>query len=152
MILRAFRAGSDRFGFRLVHYAIQNGHLHLLVEAKDSRALSRGVQGLSIRIARALNKLWGSKGKVFLKSYHAHILRTPREERNVLNYIFHNVRHHGVPNLQGLDYYSSGWWFDGWKEEVDASPAREIEKPVVEARTWLAREGWRRHGLISAGG
>src|SRR5262245_3751981 len=39
--------------FRLCHYAVLNDHLHLLVEASDRRALSRGVQGLLIRIARA---------------------------------------------------------------------------------------------------
>src|SRR5262245_6221987 len=31
----AFSAGCDRFGFRLVHYAVLNDHLHLLVEAAD---------------------------------------------------------------------------------------------------------------------
>ena len=58
-VLRAaFAAGNDRFGFRLTHYAVLNDHLHLLVEARDRRALSRGLQGLLIRIAKALNKLW----------------------------------------------------------------------------------------------
>src|SRR5688572_19214074 len=52
---RAFASGSERFGFRLIHYSIQSTHLHLIVEAADARALSRGMQGLSIRVARALN-------------------------------------------------------------------------------------------------
>jgi hypothetical protein len=29
----AFAAGCDRMGFRLVHYAVMNDHLHLIVEA-----------------------------------------------------------------------------------------------------------------------
>ena len=40
----AFAAGRDRFGFRLVHYAVQAEHVHLLVEAAESPALSRGVR------------------------------------------------------------------------------------------------------------
>src|SRR5262245_39857104 len=57
----AFAAGRERFGFRLVHYAVLNDHLHLLVEAHDRVALSRGLQGLLIRIAKALNRLWSRR-------------------------------------------------------------------------------------------
>lgn len=45
----------ERFGFRLVHFCVQRDHLHLSAEAADRRALSRGVQGLTIRVARAVN-------------------------------------------------------------------------------------------------
>ena len=34
----AFAAGRERFGFRLVHYAILNDHLHFVVEAVDRAA------------------------------------------------------------------------------------------------------------------
>ena len=50
----ALRAGSRRFGFSLVHYSAQGNHLHLIAEAEDRRALSRGMQGLQIRLARRL--------------------------------------------------------------------------------------------------
>ncbi len=152
VLRRAFRAGRDRFGFRLVQYSVQNNHMHLLVEARDRRALSRGMQGLTIRIAKALNKLWGRSGKVFIRRYFDRILRSPREVRWVLHYILHNIRHHGCPDLLGLDYYTSGWWFDGWRERVDRSYVAGEERPVSDARTWLAREGWRRWGLIPVGG
>ncbi|MFQ5504322.1 MAG: hypothetical protein ACE5F1_05915, partial [Planctomycetota bacterium] len=55
----AFAAGSERFGFRLRQYSVQSDHRHLVVEGKDRRALSRGMQGLLIRIAKGLNRLWG---------------------------------------------------------------------------------------------
>jgi hypothetical protein len=48
-------AGAARGGnFRLCHYAVLNDHLHFLVEARDRRALSRGLQGLLIRVGRAV--------------------------------------------------------------------------------------------------
>src|SRR6185437_2464125 len=35
VLARAFCAGANRFGLRLVHYSVQGNHLHLLVEARD---------------------------------------------------------------------------------------------------------------------
>ena len=150
VLRRAFRAGCDRFGFRLVHYSIQSNHIHLLAEARDRRALSRGMQGLVIRMARALNRLWGRSGKVFPHRYFDRILRTPREVRGVLDYILNNKFLHLAVECVGLDDYASGQWFDGWRDGW-RSRARE-ESPLAEARTWLVRVGWRRHGLLRRGG
>ena len=50
----AFAAGCDRNGFRLIHYAVLNDHLHFVVEAIHRTSLSRGIQGLLVRVARTL--------------------------------------------------------------------------------------------------
>ena len=142
-IERAFSAGAERFGFRLTHYSIQSNHLHLLAEASDRRALSRGMQGLLVRVARALNRLWARGGSVFSDRYHARQLRTPREVRAALLYVLNNARHHGL-RVIGVDAWSSGPWFDGWTRKL--AVARVF--PGAQAKTWLLREGWRRHGLI----
>jgi hypothetical protein len=68
--------------------------LHLLVEASDRRALSRGMQGLSIRVARATNGELGRKGRVFADRYHARALTTPRAVRFALRYVLLNVHKH----------------------------------------------------------
>ena len=75
MLARAFWGGADRFGFKLVHYSVQGNHLHLLVEARDERALSRGMNGLGVRVARGLNRVMRRHGRVLADRYHAHILR-----------------------------------------------------------------------------
>jgi len=49
----AYRAGYERPGFRLVHYAVPSNQMHFVVEGKDRMALSRGTQGLLVRVARA---------------------------------------------------------------------------------------------------
>src|SRR6266568_3894393 len=54
-IAPALAAGRERFGFRLVHFSVQANHLHLVAEADDGRALARGMQGLGVRVAKALN-------------------------------------------------------------------------------------------------
>jgi hypothetical protein len=59
-------------------------------------------------------------------------------------YVLQNHRKHGVDRGQRLDPCSSARWFTGWKNfAVETTSA-----PVVTARTWLARWGWRRYGLL----
>jgi REP element-mobilizing transposase RayT len=146
----AFAAGCDRFGFRLVHYSVQRDHLHVLVEAKDRVALSRGMQGLLVRVARALNRSWGRKGGVFADRYHDHILRTPKEVRRALVYVLANVKKHVPgPHSQPLDMRTSGPWFDGFKETFAILRLPAEPRPVAAPRTWLLGVGWRRHGLLS---
>lgn len=144
----AFRRGNSRFGFRLNHYTVQGNHLHLIVEAQDRSGLSRGLKGLAVRLARGLNSLWRRRGRVFPERYHEHVLETPREVRNVLNYVLKNFQHHSRSISKFLDEYASGLWFDGWSEpyRVGADTARE--RPSVPPQTWLLSKGWRRHGLI----
>ncbi len=90
----AFWGGANRFGFRLVHYSVQGNHVHLLVEAKDERALSRGMNGMGVRVARRLNRVMGRHGRVLDDRYHAHILRTPSEVRRARDYLLQNARTH----------------------------------------------------------
>jgi REP element-mobilizing transposase RayT len=148
---RALRLGGDRFGMRLVEYSVQRDHLHLLVEARDARSLTRGMQGLTIRMAKALNRLWRRRGSVFGDRYHNRILRTPREVRNALAYVLHNCRRHRIhPHQNGTgipDRYSSAAWFAGWRIAIEFT-GHPFPRPTVDARTWLLATGWRRHGLI----
>jgi len=83
-IEQAMREVRHRFGLRVVHYSIQGNHLHLIVEIDDAAMLSRAINGLAVRLARALNHLAERKGKVFVDRYHAHVLKTPREVRNAV--------------------------------------------------------------------
>jgi hypothetical protein len=54
---QAFLPARDRLGLRLIHFAGQGNHVHLIVEAKDSTALSSGMQGLTIHLGKALNRV-----------------------------------------------------------------------------------------------
>ena len=149
ILLRAFKAGKERFGFRLIHFSIQSNHLHLIAEAQSREALSRGMKGLQVRIARALNKAWERKGSVFSDRYHDHVLRSPREVRHALVYVLHNAKKHVRVRLKkDLDEYTSARTFDGWKEKV-AEAAGAIQEAVAEAATWLLKTGWRKRGRLS---
>jgi putative transposase len=92
----ALSEGGNRLGLRLCDFSIQGNHLHLIVEANDTRTLSRGMQGLSVRIAKALNKLMSRHGKVLADRFHSHVLRSPREVAHALHYVRTNDDKHRV--------------------------------------------------------
>lgn len=151
VIKRAVRDGNHRFGFRVVHYSVQSNHLHLVTEAKDKDALSRGMKGLQVRIARGLNALLSRRGRVFSDRYHARALKTPREVRNALAYVLLNARRHAAQAGRRfapswLDPFSSGACFDGWKSGCPALSSDEVD--VAAPHTWLLAKGWRRRGLL----
>jgi putative transposase len=143
-IRRALSAAS-RSGFRVIHYSVQDDHVHLLVEADDAPALSRGLRGLAIRVARTVNRVLGRRGPVWGDRYHARPLTTPRTVRHALVYVLMNVHKHRV-DAPALDPCSSARWFDGWQPGLLVGP--EGDRPVARPRTWLAAVGWRRHGLL----
>src|SRR5690242_3324779 len=47
----ALARGSKGF-FRVCEYSVQRNHIHLIVEADDTIALARGMQGLVARLAK----------------------------------------------------------------------------------------------------
>ena len=120
--------GCDRGEFRLVHYALLRDHAHLIVEAKDRYALSRGMMSLSRRMVWAM-------------------LKTPREVLNAIRYVLLNAARHRRAALRRLDPASSGRWFDGWRRGR-ASGGSGGDASVAAAHTWLLRVGWRRLGLL----
>ena len=82
-----FSRARGRFGARLIHFSVQGNHLHLILEADDNQALSRALQGLCIRIAKALNSMMGRAGAVFSDHYWSRLLRTPAELVNAIRYV-----------------------------------------------------------------
>ena len=155
-----FRKGCDRGAFRLVHYSLQDDHVHLLVEANGAESLGRGMKSIASRFALAVNRALKRHGPVLFDRYHFRVLRTPTEVRNALRYVLLNARKHWAQSLRRrgkdvakilrasvrpvLDTASSARWFDGWKGEValDRSPP----SPVAKAKTWLLGPGWRLGG------
>ncbi|MCA1827217.1 MAG: transposase [Myxococcales bacterium] len=110
-IEEAFRQARVRFGMRIVHYSIQGNHLHLLLEAESREALSKGMQGLAIRVAKTLNRLFNHRGQVWADRDHAHVLKTRREAANALRYVLGNFARHarrwGEKRKPFGDVYSS---------------------------------------------
>ena len=145
---------------RIVHLSIQGTHLHLLVEADHKTALARGMKSFEISAAKRMNRALGGvqrrRGQVFADRYHVEIIESPRQARHALAYVLNNWRKHDEDRDAALrrfpvDPFSSGGSFTGWKQRaaiVWRFPESYEPLVVWPARTWLLREGWRRHGLI----
>jgi REP element-mobilizing transposase RayT len=166
----SFRRACERKDFRLVHYSIQDTHVHLIVEADGVAALGRGMKSIASRLAYAVNRALkrGRRGKVLRDRYHHEVLTCPRQVRNALAYVLLNARHHAAERIERLrergraakslgparllDAASSARWFDGWRAgaRLDLSPPRLLgtDPAVASPRTWLLRAGWRKHALI----
>lgn len=153
LIKQCIAAANERSGFRVVHYSVQRGHLHLVVEANNRRALTRGMQGLTIRIAKRLNTLLGRRGKVFTDRYHAAQLASPRQVRNAIQYVLCNHRRHAhqgggtLPPKTHLDPYSSAPHFKHWRGPTTLTTPRG-DPATAAPRCWLLSVGWRRHGPL----
>ena len=95
---KVIRAAATRFGqmFRIVEYSVQPNHLHIIVEALNARELSRGMQGLGIRLAKNFNLHLRREGALLDHRYHAHYLRTPAEARHALEYVRQNDALHAM--------------------------------------------------------
>ena len=134
------RTSVDRF--RVIHFSIQQDHGHFIVEGDDPRCARGGMHGLAIRLALAVNRVLGRKGKVLGDRYHARPLTTPRQTRASMVYVLLNFRKH-LRAPPCIDPRSSGPHFSGW----DRPPVvTEVPPATVSPSTWMARTGWRRAG------
>jgi REP element-mobilizing transposase RayT len=133
----AFRKGKEKPGFALLHYSVQQEHLHLVVETESKATLARGMQGLEIRLAKALNALWQRrKGSVFADRYFALALESIRQIWRTVRYVLSNGRKHGTWTKAGApDPYSSGRWFLPWRRSDTCRPTRS--SPVAEPRSYF---------------
>src|SRR6267142_7092679 len=118
-VLKSVMYAAAKKDFQVVHYAFEKDHIHLLVEAADRVALSKGMQGLGIRIAYAINALMGRSGNVMPDSYHARILINPTMVRNARRYLLINAYKHYLEPLP--DPYAS-------------------QTAITRPHTWLLRQ------------
>ena len=137
---------SNRDSFGIVHYSIQENHLHLIVEAEDTQALSSGVRGLMVRIARQVNRLLFRRGRFWADRWHGRDLEGPRQVRNALVYVLQNHKKHA--GSAALDPLSSAGWFDGFASALPVAFHSVGPPCIARAKTWLLKVGWRRRGLI----
>ena len=135
-----------------------------MIEAEDKAALSRGMRGLSIRLARAANRTLNRKGPFWGDRWHGHALSTPRAVRHVLRYVLLNYQKHeptSAPHItDGIDGRTSAPWLEirdkrlrgialgpsGWLGPHP--PPWDDDRPTAPAQTWLLRLGWKKHGLL----
>src|SRR5207302_9988633 len=80
LAVRGALARTSRSWFRVIQFSVQADHVHMIVEARDKPSLSRGMTGLTVRLARAFNAALGRRGTVWSERYHARALKTPAKD------------------------------------------------------------------------
>ncbi len=137
--LRRALAGATRAraDFRIVHFSVQSDHLHLIVEADTRLALSRGMQGLAIRIAKRVNRLIFRRGTFWSDRFYARALTSPRTVKHAVRYVLNNFRKHGEVVRGSGDPCSSAEFASLLRRGVRSGKHEPI--PISPARTWLAR-------------
>src|SRR5262249_10529879 len=60
----------EREGFRIVHCSVQGNHIHAVIEADSTEALSRAMQSMGTRIAKRINARMERSGPVFEDRYY----------------------------------------------------------------------------------
>ena len=92
------------------------------------------MQGLTIRMAKALNRVMQRRGAVFADRFHAHLLRTPTEVKYALSYVLRNHTVHaeraGRATAATADLYSSAGYL-AFEFALTAA--------IASPRTWLLR-------------
>lgn len=126
--------------FRILHFSVMPDHLHLLVEADNKRYLSRGMQGLKVRLSRRLNSVFDRAGTFFRERYEAHPVTSAPMMRQTLAFVLANFRRHAARRKPAswIDPYSSAAEFLG----------RVEPEVVAAARTRLARAANRQAGKV----
>ena len=87
------------------------------------------MQGLNVRIAKALNRLMQTRGSVFEDHYHAHLLVTPTQLVNAIGYVLGNAAHH---------------YGDDAANDPFSSATCDRRRLLANPDSWLLRIGWRR--------
>lgn len=111
------------------------------------------------KLGKAIRRFSGGSGSVFSGRYHLRVLKTPTEVRRAMIYVLQNQAQH-EDSIPYLDKYSSAPYFSKWCELMGSRMGPLLKNgapqmggdplPVYLSppRSWLARWGWVRGGLV----
>ena len=140
-VRRALTTISRRVSFRVVHMWIQHNHVHVLVEAEDKLALSRGMQAFAIAAAKAYQPLARAprQGVRVPVSRHRGHQATPDAPRVAVHAEQLAPSPGGPARRRRRDAhrYSSAITFEGWKGRRLVVPDDYTPLPVARPQTRL---------------
>lgn len=103
-ILKRAIINAREKGLKIVHFSMQTNHIHLILEAQDNAALTRGMRSLTVTFAKGMGR-----GRIQVARYHLHVLKHLREARNALHYVlFNEQKHRGLKKAYINEYCSLG--------------------------------------------
>lgn len=133
------------FSLHVLHFALLGDHIHMIVEARNNVALTKGIQSLTGTLVKRF-------GMRFKDRFHLTKITSPRQMKNTYRYVLLNfAKHEKLP--AHVDQYSTGHAFRHWRKLIGRFPLgdgdRKATRPceefgLSEPRSWLAVTGWMR--------
>jgi putative transposase len=108
LVLEHIRSGDPHF-YDLAAVSVMPDHVHAIlkpVEGMTPERMMKGIKGVS---ARRLNRLRGTRGRVWQEESWDRILRSVEEYEEKLQYMFDNAVKVGL--VEDAGQYD-GWWFN----------------------------------------
>jgi hypothetical protein len=93
-------------GLKIIHYSLEQNHIHIYAECSDNIILGKAMKALGVSFVKKINSYFSRKGSCYKTRYHLRILRSASEVKNVLNYILKNgIKHKRTKFI--IDPYNS---------------------------------------------
>lgn len=101
-------------GLNVTHFTLQSNHIHLIAETNHNKALNSGMRSITATLNHNFKK-----GKIQTERYHLHVLKTPTEVRNAIQYVLNNDLKHGLARLEkytGKHLEGKSWLLTSYKK------------------------------------
>jgi REP element-mobilizing transposase RayT len=128
-ISTALGAIRHREAFRVTHFSVQGNHVHLIVEAEDRPTFTNGMRALLIRVARSLNRLMGTRGRLYADRFHETIITSRRQMNMTIRYVLGNHAKH----MRAIGKEAP---------PVDPFSSATCRELVCDGESWLARNAF----------
>jgi putative transposase len=107
LFLQTIAKAKVKYQFALDNFCILGNHFHFLIRPGKGEDLSRIMQWILSRFARAVNLLTGKKGHFWGERFYSRLIRTIRDYWHVVRYVDENPRKAGLV-AEGLLWPFSG--------------------------------------------
>lgn len=146
-ILKRAIFNSRRRGLRVLHYALESNHVHLILEAQSNQTLTRGMRSLTITFAKGIKR-----GRIQLERYHLHVLRSLRETKNAIHYVLFNHQKHRKLKRAEVNEYTSLGPVHNLRQLAQEAKFTIVLKKLQEVMTLDNPKSWAAKVAISQGG
>jgi REP element-mobilizing transposase RayT len=108
--IRALNSSEALAGSELIAWVLMPDHLHALVRLADDAELPRLMNRIKAATGRAVNRHFGTQGKVWQAAYHDHLIRNDENLQNVARYIVMNpLRANLVKRVSQYPHWDAVW-------------------------------------------
>jgi putative transposase len=113
------------FGILVYHYCFMDNHIHLILYAPSTEALSKFIHQVLSQLARFINKRSGRKGQVFMDRARTPVIQDGRRFLVTMRYLDKNPIRAGIVT-KATDYAWSSYGYYAWGQHDDLiDPAPE---------------------------